>query len=198
MHTYTSNESRVRAYGVIAVGAVVVSWLVVTAFSWLSWPEWLISVPSVTGSFGIIYGLFERVLWHTRVMRRVGLSKTPDVSGTYKGRLTSTFVGDDGERVTHPVQIDVVQTWTRLCVSMDVGSSSRTSNSVSYMAAVSEEGSSARLGYCYRNKVNPGAADADMGDHEGTADVTISSDGALRGRYYNSRPRAGSIDAQRV
>jgi hypothetical protein len=188
----------VRAYGVIAVVAVGLSWLVVTALSSLSWPEWLVSVPSVTASFGLIYGLFDRYLWRAQAIRRVGLSSTPDASGTYEGQLRSTHIGADGKPVTHPVRIEVVQTWTRMCVSMDVGSSDRISSSVSHMASVGEEGSSARLGYCYRNKVNPGVADADMGDHEGTADLTLGSDGQLRGRYYNSRPRTGSIEASRT
>ena len=81
MHAYASSESRVRAYGVIAVAAVGLSWLVVTTLSSLSWPEWLVSVPSVAGSFGLIYGLFDRYLWRTQLMRRLGLSRTPDVSG---------------------------------------------------------------------------------------------------------------------
>ena len=81
---------------------------------------------------------------------------------------------------------------------MSVGSSSRTSTSISYMANVSDEGASTRLGYCYRNKANPGVADDDMGDHEGATDVSITSDGNLSGRYFNSRPRAGSIEAHRT
>jgi hypothetical protein len=65
------------------------------------------------------------------------------------------------------------------------------------MASVSSEGATARLAYCYRNKTNPGVADDDMGDHEGAADLTINAEGDDNGRYYNSRRRAGSIDARR-
>jgi len=197
MHTYATDESRVRTYGVIAVVAVVLAWIIIKALSAFSWPEWLVSAPAVGGTYGIVYALFDRVLWRIKFIRTIGLSTTADVSGTYSGELRSTYRGEDGERVSHPVEIVVQQTWTKICVSMSVGSSARTSSSVSYMAAVSSEGASSRLGYCYRNKANPGVADEDMGDHEGAAEMTISGEGVTHGRYYNSRKRAGSIDAQR-
>jgi hypothetical protein len=195
--SYATEESRVRTYGVIAVVAVVLAWVIIKALSAISWPEWLVSAPAVGGTYGIVYALFDRVLWRIKFIRAIGLSATVDVSGTYCGELRSTYRGEDGQRVIHPVQIVVQQTWTKICVSMSVGSSARTSSSVSYMAAVSSEGATSRLGYCYRNKANPGVADEDMGDHEGAADLAIGGDGAAQGRYYNSRKRAGSIDAQR-
>jgi hypothetical protein len=46
--------------------------------------------------------------------------------------------------------------------------------------------------------VNPALADADMGDHDGAAELRISPDGKMVGRYFNSRPRAGTIEAERL
>jgi hypothetical protein len=197
MHRYSSDENRVTTYALLAVPAVAISWLLVKLVSIVEWPEWLVSVPAVSGSYVLCYGLFDRILWRTRFARALRLSTTPDVSGKYEGTLTSTYLDDQGEQAIHPIKVVVEQTWTHLHVRMDVGEDERTSSSVSFMGAISSEGSSCRLGYCYRNKINPAVADEDMGDHEGTADLVITG-GVASGRYYNSRPRSGAIEARRV
>ena len=198
MHRYSVDENRVTTYGLLAVPAIALSWGSVKLFSLFSWPEWLVSVPAVSGSYVLFYGLFDQLVWRTRAARALRLSTTPDASGAYEGTLTSTFRDDHGAQVEHRVKIHVQQTWTHLRVAMEVGDRSRTSSSVSFMGSIRSEGSSTCLDYCYRNKVNPAIADADMGDHDGTADLTIEADGSVRGRYYNSRPRTGSIEANRV
>ena len=37
-----------------------------------------------------------------------------------------------------------------------------------------------------------------MGDHDGTAEVMITIDGAFEGRYYNFRGRQGTLRLTRV
>lgn len=149
-------------------------------------------------TYVFIYRLFDRVLWKVSFFRTVGLVAINDVSGTYQGTLISTFNNPDGTAVTRDLTLVVQQTWTNLEVSMTVTSGSSTSRSCSAIAAISEQAVSTRLVYVYQNKVNPAVADADMGDHDGAADLLISADGSLNGRYFNSRPRAGTIEARRT
>jgi hypothetical protein len=50
---------------------------------------------------------------------------------------------------------------------------------------------------CGRIPAGYGLAAADMGDHDGAADLRLDPDGRLAGRYFNSRPRAGTIEGTR-
>jgi hypothetical protein len=57
----------------------------------------------------------------------------------------------------------------------------------------------ARLTYTYRNQPRPGVADADMNDHDGTAEVVIDTrTGELTGRYFNFRGRQGAVTLTRA
>lgn len=197
MHPYSTSDSRVTTYGVLAVVSVVVAWLVGLATSQLSWPQWLVSAPSLAGVFAGLYALTDRYLWRTRLFRALGLCTTPSVAGTYVGELRSTFKDEHGQPVTRALELVITQTWTRVEITMAVAGGSSTSRSRSAVACVDRGGAATRLTYYYRNLVNPSAADPDMGDHDGAAEVEITVDGKLSGRYFNSRPRAGSIEAKR-
>lgn len=195
MHSYSTDESRVSVYSLLAVVAVVLAWVIVAATSRLSWPEWLVSAPSMAATFALVYRLFDRVGWRWAIMRQLGLVEVRDISGTYRGRLVSTFKDSQGQPVERDVTIHVGQTWTKLAVEMTVSSGTSSSMSTSALGSVTHDGVASCLTYVYKNRVNPGLADADMGDHDGAADLRIYADGRLAGRYFNGRPRAGTIHA---
>lgn len=197
MHSYSTHETRVGVLGIIAVISVAVAWLLVWTTSHWDWPEWLVSVPSLGGVFALLYSAFDRWLWRLPLMRQIGLVDVADVAGTYVGTLTSTFKDKSGEQVKRNVTFNIRQTWTNIEVTMAVRGGSSTSRSQSAVASVSNRGLGTHLVYVYHNQVNPGVADPDMSDHEGAADVEITFDGVITGRYFNSRPRAGSIHARR-
>lgn len=197
MHPYSTDESRVSVYGGLAVLSVVLSWAIVAATARLSWPEWLVSAPSLAGTFAVLYRAFDRYAWRWRWLHKLGVVKVSDVSGTYAGKLVSTYQDPAGKPVERDITLDIAQTWTRLSVFMTVISGSSSSTSISAHGSVTHDGSATCLAYTYRNKVNPAVADADMGDHDGAADLRIDDNGRLSGRYFNSRPRAGSIEGQR-
>lgn len=195
MHSYSTDESRVSAYSLLAVVAVLLAWAIVAATSRFSWPQWLVSAPSMAATFALVYRLFDLYAWRWPVWRRLGLVGIDDLSGTYQGRLTSTYKDASGNNVDRDIVIVVVQTWTRIKVEMTVSTGASSSMSTSALGSVVHDGTASCLTYIYKNKVNPGKADADMGDHDGAADLRIYADGKVSGRYFNSRPRAGTIEA---
>lgn len=197
MHSYSTNESRVGVYGVFAVLSVVLAWLISTLTESLEWPQWLVSAPSVVGVFAALYTVFNRWLWRIKVIQNMGLGVMPDLTGIYEGKLTSNFKDAAGENVVRDIKIEIQQTWTAMSVEMDVTSGTSSSRSISAVGSVSRDGTSTKLVYVYRNKVNPGIADDDMQDHEGTADLRIKTDGRLDGTYFNDRLRKGTIQARK-
>ncbi len=195
MHAYSTDESRVGIYIGMALLSVILAWTIVAVTSRVSWPQWLVSAPSMGVVFVALYAAFDRWAWRWQVWRSLSIVGINDLSGTYNGTLTSTYKDGDGNAVERDVTLQVVQKWTRIKVEMTVRSGTSSSMSTSALGAVSNDGTAACLTYVYKNKVNPGVADADMGDHDGAADLRIYPDGRLSGRYFNSRPRAGTITA---
>jgi predicted pore-forming effector associated with SMODS systems len=197
MHPYSTDESRVSVYAALAVVAVILAWAIVAITSHFSWPQWLVSAPSLAATFGLVYHLFDRYGWRLPVLHRVGIVGVVDVAGIYDGKLVSTFTDPAGRAIERDITLDVIQSWTRISIEMTVSSGSSSSVSTSALGSVTNDGSATRLTYVYRNRVNPGVADADMGDHDGAADLRIYPDGHMTGRYFNSRPRAGTIEGRR-
>jgi SMODS-associating 2TM, beta-strand rich effector domain len=197
VHPYSTDESRISVYSGLAVLAVVLAWLIMSVTSRLSWPQWLIGPPSLAATFGLVYQVFDRVGWRLASLHKLGVVGVAEVAGIYRGKLVSTFTDHDGRHVERDVTLRIMQTWTKLSVEMTLTSGTSSSVSTSALGSLMSDGGAARLTYVYRNRVNPGVADADMGDHDGAADLRIQPDGRVSGRYFNSRPRAGTIDGQR-
>lgn len=194
MHPYNTVDSRSGAYIAICVLAIACAWSLDWLVTPLEWPRWLVGAPSFAAFFGLIYGVFDRWLWTTRVSRLMRLSVIPNISGTFRGELVSTFRGADGEPDVRKVVLRIRQTWTRIEVVLDIEPS--TSASVSLMAALRGDSTRAFLTYHFRNQTQPGIADEDMFDHEGIAELNIGPQG-IRGRYFNSRGNAGSLQFDR-
>lgn len=198
MHAYASYDNRVKVYGLLTVLSVLVAWVLHWVSALAAFPEWLVSVPSVAGVFALLYVGFNRWAWKWRICRVLGLSPTPDLSGCYDGLLTSTYEEPgEGGRAEREIEIKIVQTWSRLAVTLNVKRGTSTSTSISAMASMTEHAEDTRLVYVYQNQVAPAIADEDMSDHQGLAEVVISKQGRLTGRYFNSRPRSGALAAQR-
>lgn len=197
MHTYSTPGSRARVYGAMAVPAVMCAWIIVALVSHLNWPTWLVSAPSLTVTYAGIYALVDKVLWKSPAMRRLGLVDIDDLSGTYDGQLVSTYKDDARRQITRDVELMVSQTWSQISVRMEVKGGASSSTSDSATASLYRGGNGTRLAYMYQNRVNPGVADADMADHTGAAELVVTGDGTLTGRYFNSRPRAGTISARK-
>lgn len=193
MHAYSTDDSRAAAYGVIATLAVlaaIASNAVAEALNLV--PAWLVNAPTVAGSFGLLYELTDRTTWRWRWVRALGIVETPVIEGVYEGHLVSSY---EGKIV--PIRLRVEQRWTAIVVRMDVLSPA-TSTSRSIAAALSRDGHrDARLTYTYKNEVRPGVADADMSDHDGTADLVVDEHGAISGRYFNARGRQGTMTLAR-
>ena len=196
MHPYSTYESRVRVYSLLAILSVAFAWLMALIASSFDYPQWLVSAPSVLGVYTLLYLVFDRWFWRTALAQRSELAGVPDLSGVYDGKLTSTFKDDAGNNMVRDISLEIQQTWTRISVEMNVTSGSSTSRSISAIGSISQDGTSTRLVYLYQNKVNPGIADDDMRDHEGAADLRIKPDRTLEGTYFNARNRAGTIEAR--
>jgi hypothetical protein len=196
MHAYSYSGDRLRAFGLLAFLAVVVAiGANALAEKFQLGPPWLISAPTVAAAFGLLYSAMDRWAWKWRALRAVGVANTPIVAGHYVGTLRSSW----DVTTDIPIVIDVDQSWNRLIVRFEVTGGRQSSQSFSLAASLNDTGQhQARLTYMYRNSVRPGHADADMNDHDGTAELEVdTTTGMVSGRYYNYRGRQGTLELSR-
>ncbi|NJL40243.1 MAG: hypothetical protein HC899_28465 [Leptolyngbyaceae cyanobacterium SM1_4_3] len=143
---------------------------------------WWIDAPSVMGFYGLLYELFDNLLWRLR-FKAIHLSEIPNIRGTWVGIVKSSY---DGGTETRGVILYVRQTWSKLSVQAET----ETSRSFSTMAVVNTSNSpESGLKYEYINE--PGTFSVQtMQTHRGTANLRLTPDGAtLKGEYYTGRGR---------
>jgi SMODS-associating 2TM, beta-strand rich effector domain len=195
MHLYStdSNERRVVPFFLAAV-AIALAWMLSRSLAaiQLSLPWWM-DAPSSMGFYGALYALFDRRLWRSRFLRKLGLVRVPNLAGRWRGYLTSSF----DEHVQHlDVQVQIFQTWTQISIVLSTATS-QSRSCVAVIQAVDPD--SIALIYQYENQPQASAPKT-MHMHYGTAMLRISNGSLLTGDYYAGRDRGtfGRISCRRL
>ena len=135
--------------------------------------------------FGLSYAVFNRHLWKVELIRNLSIGQVtiPNLNGTWKGSLTSSY---DEHKDEYAARIVIRQTWTKISVQLETEGS----KSVSEIAAIRGESSTGYyLEYSFRNepKSEPASVHT-MNIHYGTARLRIGNK-LLQGDYYTGRGR---------
>lgn len=120
--------------------------------------------------------------------------KTPDITGTYKGSLSTTH-----DNHTEPIEakLRIIQTWTTLELALETNQSLSKSYSAHIFFAHPKD---VIVYYLYLNQPKIKTPET-MNIHHGTSLLKISSDGEkLTGEYYSGRGRSnqGTIEFVRI
>lgn len=194
MHAYATDATDRKTIPVIlAVAAILFALLLAKVFEWLGQqPPWYVDTPSVMGFYGLLWLLYDKHGWHLH-FNSFRLSKIPDLRGTWKVTVVSSYKDGRQESVPSYGIAYIRQTWTKISIRLEF----RDSVSSSIMASVnSEDSSDYGLNYEYLNEPAPHGIDT-MQIHRGTAHLLLSPDGkALKGGYYTGRGRMnlGSLE----
>lgn len=177
MHVYaTDAKDRQTAPMILGILSVGAAFLLHTI-----WPQppWWLDAPSVMTFYGFLYLLYDRYLWRFKFL--VSLSEIPNLNGTWSGEIRSSYQGK-----TVPIVLHVQQTWSRISIHVEAG----TSRSHSTMAALYTESSSeSGLKYEYLNEPDTFAPE-DMHQHRGVARLRVLPDRkSLDGDYFTGRDR---------
>src|SRR5258705_11166727 len=184
MHGYSTDSSERRIVPLsLALLAIALAWVTSKslATAHLSLPWWA-DAPSSMAFYGVLYTLFDRYLWRSSLVHRLGLVRIPNLAGRWHGYLISSF---DGHAKRHDLMINIFQSWTQITVFLTTATSM--SRSSAAMIQV-EDPEGVALIYQYQNQP---LADAirTMHMHYGTAMLRVSDDGCLAGDYYAGRDR---------
>lgn len=154
----------------------------------LAWLRWY---SLVVGIVVVVLFAFDRWLWRTRAFR--WLVRVPDVTGTWKGELRSSWTDSDTGQQTEPIKAYLVVRQTYSTVSATL----ITAESKSYSVATNVEslnGDEAILSYTYRN-VPKLLLQERSRVHHGTAhlDVHGAQPHSLVGSYWTDRDTKGQM-----
>lgn len=194
MHGYSTDSMERRVVPLLlALLAIALAWASsqFLAAARISIPWW-VDAPSSMAFYGALYSLFDRVLWRSSFVHKLGLVRIPNLSGRWCGYLITSF---DGHATRRDLMLHIFQSWTQITVYL-ITSTSMSRSCTAVIQVDDPEG--AVLVYQYQNQP---LADAmrTMHMHYGTAMLRIS-DGCLAGDYYAGRDRRtfGRICCKRV
>lgn len=144
---------------------------------------WYVDAPAVMGFYFIYYKLFDNFFWKWKWFAKINLIQTPNFNGTWDGHFLSSY---DGHTNQKPGTIEIIQTWTRMCVVFNNGTS-RSKSITSSIMTTNAEGYV--LSYEYQNEPNYNSVPT-MQIHRGFTRLTLSRDQKkLEGGYYTGRGR---------
>jgi predicted pore-forming effector associated with SMODS systems len=184
MHGYStdSNERRLVPL-LLAALAIVFAWLSSKGMAALHFSvPWWLDAPSSLAFYGALYALFDKHLWRNRLVRKLGLSRIPDLTGRWRGFLVSSF---DGHAKRHDVLLQIFQSWTQISIYLTT-ISSMSRSSLAEIQVSDPEG--VALIYQYQNQPLSYAMKS-MHMHYGTAMLRLSDGDTLTGDYYAGRDR---------
>jgi hypothetical protein len=185
MHPYAADSNERKIIPLYIAGAsILVAWILNGTLEAIQLAvPWWIDAPSVIGFYGMLYALFDKVLWKKKIFRSIRVVKIPDLNGTWKGYLASSF---DEHATRHDATIKIFQNWTRMSITLETAYS----KSHSLIAGIiTETSSEISLNYEYLNEPIADAKDT-MHIHRGTARLAFYPEGKVfEGEYYTGRDR---------
>lgn len=154
---------------------------------------WGISITSLTllGFFGILYAIYSRWLWKVPLIKN--LHNVPNLSGLWKGELTSTFK-TNGKPTRVKVSIEIIQDWDHMRIKCYFPKSSSYNNG----AFLSFNGSNGvDLGFPYCNDAH--CLDWKTKKHDGYNFLNISGS-TMTGQYFTNREdgTSGIMELKRI
>ncbi len=198
MHAYATDAAdRKTVPTILAITAIALAVVLSRILEWLGYqPPWYVDTPSVMGFYALLYFWFDKVGWRSGI-KSARFSQIPDLRGTWKAVIKSSYKDPSGSATTIEGAAHIRQTWTKLSIRLQFGSST----SCSTMGAINTEDSpDCGLNYEYLNEPDPHGLET-MNIHRGTSHLRLSLDGrALDGDYYTGRGRMnfGSLSLEFV
>ncbi len=184
MHGYSTDSYERRFVPLLlAALAIVFAWATakLIAGAHLSVPWW-VDAPSSLAFYGALYALFDKRLWRNALVRKLGLSGIPNLTGRWRGFLVSSF---DAHEKSHEVMVQIFQSWTQISIFLTTNTSLSRS-----CAAVIQVGDPEGVVLIYQYENQPlSHAMKTMHMHYGTAMLRLSDGDTLSGDYYAGRDR---------
>ena len=196
MHPYaTDSNERKLVPGLIALLGLIAALMLgkLLEYTEFSIPWWFDS-PAVIGFYGIFYSIFNKWLWKCKIFRKIGLVNLPNLSGSWKGYVTSSF---DEYSEKYDTDFTIKQDWNRISIMGKFKMSKSYSISGSILI---DDQTGITVSYDYMNEPFTQATKT-MAIHRGFNRLSLSPNGKeMSGPYYSGRGRQniGEIKLEKV
>lgn len=192
MHNYiTKNGDRSRIYFLLALISIALGYCIHEIFTShnIQLPWWF-EIPSIPAIYGLAFILFDLYIWKIPILRKMGIVYYPDISGTYKVSIYSSF--DKNNKYIGEILIK--QTWTKISICLETEGSRSYSEAGSFFRSRPDE---LILSYSYINEPKSNATET-MNIHRGAAMHFINLENlqSHSAEYFTGRGREnfGSMD----
>jgi len=183
MHPYSiDTQERKNILLFLAIISIVLSWSFYKVLDnyQIALPWWFES-PSVLFFYGLLFSVFDKWAW--KIFRKIGIVKTPNLNGKWKGYLKSSF---DEHSAEVGATLEIFQDWTKIKIILTTKQSSSYSESASLVIKTPE---GKHLIYQYINEPKSDAVKT-MSIHRGTTRLLFNEkENTLIGEYYSGRDR---------
>ena len=199
MHPYATDSSERKSIpSLIAVlsviAALVLDRLITHTFFTVPW--WFDS-PAIIGFYSIFYYLFSKSLWKHKIfyylfskslwkhkiIQKIGIVKLPNLNGTWKGYVTSSF---DEHSKKYDTTFTIRQNWNRISI---VGEFEMSRSHSSTASIIVDDKNGITVNYDYMNEPFSYATQT-MEIHRGFNTLTLKPNGKeMSGTYYSGRGR---------
>ena len=194
MHDYAiDSRERVLVMRILFIVSALVSGIAAVLIPADLLPmRWLLPIPSIALVFGVSYWAFDNWLWRLRFLRFLQLISVPDLRGTWKGTVASSYTEFEHQQ---PVTVAIEQTWTKIAVRLNAAESRSWSLTASILTNAPE---GLVLTYLFDNQPEANS-DRTMERFRGTTVLVRTASDQLEGYYYTGRGRGthGSMKLSR-
>lgn len=155
-------------------------------------PFWLETI-SPLAAYGILFSLFDNIIWHWPLFRWLGIVSCPDVRGRWLGKQLSSFKDEGGNHITSRVIMEVEQTFSQLHVAMYYYKW-RSSISAAQFIRINDTPTMIIMFDADPKADYDGGATA----HQGLTKLTQLPDKTLAGTYFNGNGNRGELSFRRT
>ena len=196
MHPYATDSNERRLIPIlIALLSLLAALLLGKFLEYTSLTiQWWFDSPAVFGFYGIFYSLFNKSLWKCNIFRKIGLVKLPNLNGTWKGTVISSY---DEYSKEYKASFTIRQNWHKISIVGQFEMSK--SHSISCSVLI-EDKTGITVSYDYMNEPFTQAIET-MSIHRGFNTLTLKPNGKeMSGTYYSGRGRQniGEIKLEKV
>ena len=179
-HPYAHSAQRSSTVWLAVLG-VAAAWAWGAGTRALDWGvPWWLDTPAVFGFYGLLYWLYERLLWRMAPFRT--LHGIPNLGGRYHVTVRTSH---DGHMTTRNATASIAQSWSRIVIRLETDTST-SSSGAAWLAEA--PGAGFTITYVYTNTPKS-AAPSSLTPHEGTAVIAFDNARNGTGAYYTGRGR---------